>query len=139
MAALMLLDADNYNRISFLKAQISVNYVENKILSHGTAGAKLSVFCHHRRLKPFCAIFFFFFFFFCSSETFISSSFSLSLFSFCFVCGFLGRSSLTVWLIVIISYPAGMGECSDAGSELRILIWWLNVSLTGPIYNWLIL
>lgn len=53
MAALMLLDADNYNRISFLKAQISVNYVENKI-SHSTAGAKLSVFCHYRRLKLFC-------------------------------------------------------------------------------------
>lgn len=54
MAALMLLDADNYNRILFFKSQISVNYVENKILSHSTAGAKLSVFCHHRRLKLFC-------------------------------------------------------------------------------------
>lgn len=67
MAALLLLDADNYNRISFLKAQISVNYVENKILSHNAAGAKLSVFCHHRRLKLFCGmnlvllLFFFFF------------------------------------------------------------------------------
>lgn len=68
------------------------------------------------------------FFFFFLSETFSS------------ICLWISwPSSLTVWLIVIISYPAGMGECSDVASELRILIWWLNVSLTGPIYNRLIL
>lgn len=40
----------------FFKAQISVNYVEKMILSDGTAGAKLSVFCHRRRLKMFCGM-----------------------------------------------------------------------------------